>query len=210
MRALWAGLFGFAALAGPGTGVVLFGGGALETAAELGAAAGAGAGAALVADRAVRRPLASVRGLLRGARSGEFEARAPGSVVRELDELEADLNRSLSALQVSTETLIYRAFHDPLTELPNRAMFLAACARALAGERRPDRVAVLFMDVDRFKYLNDTLGHGVGDQLLSVFAQRLVGAAEGQMVARLGGDEFTVLMLRGTGGLRWRCRRRSG
>ena len=55
-------------------------------------------------------------------------------------------------------------------------------------------MAVLFLDVDRFKYLNDTLGHAVGDQLLSVFSQRLVGAAEGQMVARLGGDEFTVLI----------------
>lgn len=194
MRALWTGLFGMAALAGPAAGAMLFGGGALEMAAELGAAAAAGAGAALLADRAVRRPIGSVRQLLREARAGEFEARAPGAVVRELDELEADLNRSLAALQMSTETLMYRAFHDPLTELPNRAMFLAACSRALAGERRPDRVAVLFMDVDRFKYLNDTLGHGVGDQLLSVFAQRLVGAAAGQMVARLGGDEFTVLI----------------
>jgi diguanylate cyclase (GGDEF)-like protein len=52
----------------------------------------------------------------------------------------------------------------------------------------------MFLDVDRFKYLNDSLGHGVGDQLLSVFSQRVVGAADGHMVARLGGDEFTVLI----------------
>jgi len=192
--ALWAGLFGVAAMAGPAAGVLLFHEGVVEVATEAGAAAAVGIAAALLADRLLRKPLGDLRGLLSEARTGDFEARAGGSVVREIDELEDDLNRSMAALQASTDTLIYRAFHDPLTELPNRAMFLATFARALAEERRPGRVAILFMDVDRFKYLNDTLGHGVGDQLLSVFAQRLVGAAEGHLVARLGGDEFTVLI----------------
>jgi diguanylate cyclase (GGDEF)-like protein len=194
MAAMWCVLLGAAAVAGPLVGAGLFGSGPLEVAAEAGAGLVVAAGAAYVADRGVGRPILAIRRVLKEARVGEFEERAPSTVLRELDDLGADLNRSMAALQASTDTLIYRAFHDPLTELPNRAMFLAAFAKALGDERRPNRVAILFMDVDRFKYLNDTLGHGVGDQLLSVFAQRLVGAAEGHMVARLGGDEFTVLI----------------
>ncbi|WP_322819126.1 EAL domain-containing protein [Tepidiforma sp.] len=192
--ALWAGLFGLAAMAGPTVRVLAFGGGWLECGVEAGVAGAAGLGAALVADRLVRGPLGVFRALLKEARGGDFESRAPGSLVREMDELENDLSRSIAALQASTDALVYRAFHDPLTELPNRAMFLATFARALVEERRPGRLAILFLDVDRFKYLNDTLGHGVGDQLLSVFAKRLLGSAEGHLVARLGGDEFTVLI----------------
>src|SRR5690606_35418034 len=125
---------------------------------------------------------------------GELERRLPPARVREINTLVTAFNRMADTIQESTDSLVYRAFHDPLTGLPNRAMFLSAFTRALSMPHRTNRVAVLFMDVDRFKYLNDTLGHGVGDQLLSVFSQRLVGAAEGHMVARLGGDEFTVLV----------------
>ncbi|MBK9342807.1 MAG: GGDEF domain-containing protein [Dehalococcoidia bacterium] len=111
-----------------------------------------------------------------------------------MDEIASAFNQMSGAIQESTDSLVHRAFHDPLTGLPNRALFLSGFTRALNLPQRDNRVAVLFLDVDRFKYLNDTLGHGVGDQLLSVFSQRLVGAAEGQLVARLGGDEFTVLV----------------
>ncbi|QFG02548.1 putative bifunctional diguanylate cyclase/phosphodiesterase [Tepidiforma bonchosmolovskayae] len=195
---LWASLFGAAAIGGPAIHAALFAPGRLELAAEAGAAVASAGLAAAAADRVIRRPLLGLRTALLQVQAGDLDLEAPPSPVREIDELGADLHRSLASLQVSTDSLIYRAFHDPLTDLPNRAMFLAAFARALSDERRPNRVAILFMDVDRFKYLNDTLGHGVGDQLLSVFAQRLVGAAEGHMVARLGGDEFTVLV-RGEG-----------
>ncbi|PFG73778.1 diguanylate cyclase (GGDEF)-like protein [Tepidiforma thermophila] len=195
---LWASLFGAAALGGPAIHAAFFAPGRLELAAEAGAAVASAGLAAAAADRAIRRPLLRIRSAVLQVQAGDLNLEAPLSPVREIDELSADLRRSLASLQASTDSLIYRAFHDPLTELPNRAMFLAAFARALSEERRPNRVAILFMDVDRFKYLNDTLGHGVGDQLLSVFAQRLVGAAEGHMVARLGGDEFTVLV-RGEG-----------
>ena len=88
-----------------------------------------------------------------------------------------------------------RAVHDELTGLPNRALFLdrarAALARAAAGGAAP---AVVFLDVDRFKNVNDTLGHEAGDDLLAALATRLRGALRGgDTLARFGGDEFAVL-----------------
>ena len=150
--------------------------------------------ALLLFHRKVSRPLRHIANVIRSAADGEFEGEASASAVAEIDEIARAYNQMSGAIQESTDSLVHRAFHDPLTGLPNRALFLSGFTRALGVTSRNNRVAVLFLDVDRFKYLNDTLGHGVGDQLLSVFSQRLVGAAEGQMVARLGGDEFTVLV----------------
>ncbi len=142
----------------------------------------------------VARPIARAADTISAATESELTDRMEPARVRELHTLTEAFNAMAESVQESTDSLVYRAFHDPLTGLPNRALFLSAFTRALSVPHRNNRVAVLFMDVDRFKYLNDTLGHGVGDQLLSVFSQRLVGAAEGHMVARLGGDEFTVLV----------------
>jgi diguanylate cyclase (GGDEF)-like protein/PAS domain S-box-containing protein len=93
--------------------------------------------------------------------------------------------------------LVHDACHDALTGLPNRALFLSHLQRALARSRLPGgrSVAVLFLDLDRFKIVNDSLGHGVGDQLLVGIARRLEGCLRpGDTAARLGGDEFTVLI----------------
>lgn len=94
------------------------------------------------------------------------------------------------------EELEFRAFHDPLTGLPNRALFLNRLEHALARSREHgDAVAVLFLDLDRFKLVNDSLGHEAGDQLLTGVAQRLASNIRtGDMVARFGGDEFTILL----------------
>jgi diguanylate cyclase (GGDEF)-like protein len=167
---------------------------AVTIALQLGSEALFFAGVLLVFHRKVSRPLRLMAGVIRGAADGEFDGQASQSAVVEIDDIASAYNQMSGAIQESTDSLVHRAFHDPLTGLPNRALFLSGFTRALLGPQRNNRVAVLFLDVDRFKYLNDTLGHGVGDQLLSVFSQRLVGAAEGQMVARLGGDEFTVLV----------------
>jgi diguanylate cyclase (GGDEF)-like protein/PAS domain S-box-containing protein len=95
------------------------------------------------------------------------------------------------------ERLIHDAFHDPLTELPNRALFMDRLGQAVERFRR-DRAqtfAVLFLDLDRFKVVNDSLGHLYGDRLLVEVGRRLAACARaGDTVARLGGDEFTVLL----------------
>lgn len=97
-----------------------------------------------------------------------------------------------------TEDLLYRrAFYDPLTELPNRALFMDRLAYFFhRAERNPEKhFAVLFLDLDRFKSVNDSLGHEAGDALLIATAQKLKGCLRpGDTVARLGGDEFTVLL----------------
>jgi len=89
-----------------------------------------------------------------------------------------------------------KALHDPLTGLPNRANFIESLERALRkGQRRQARFSVLFIDLDRFKEVNDTLGHAAGDQLLRAVADRLkVAIRQSDMVARLAGDEFVVLV----------------
>ena len=96
-----------------------------------------------------------------------------------------------------SEQLIHDAFHDALTGLPNRALFLDRVEHVLLRRQRyPDtRYAVLFLDCDRFKVINDSLGHGVGDDLLVELGRRLKECVRGlDTVARLGGDEFTVLL----------------
>jgi len=88
------------------------------------------------------------------------------------------------------------AFNDALTGLPNRTLFADHLSTAIdRAEANDGRLAVLFLDLDRFKYVNDTLGHEAGDQLLATMAQRLKGCVRADdCVARLGGDEFTVLL----------------
>jgi diguanylate cyclase (GGDEF)-like protein len=105
------------------------------------------------------------------------------------------LNRALHELQASEAHAQHLAFHDPLTGLGNRALFNDRFDRALAEMRRSgSRMALLYLDLDRFKNVNDTLGHPAGDDLIRELATRLSGLVRGaDCVARLGGDEFTVL-----------------
>jgi diguanylate cyclase (GGDEF)-like protein len=96
------------------------------------------------------------------------------------------------------ERLIYfQAFHDALTRLPNRALFLEHLSMAIKrAKRRPDyHFAVIYLDIDRFKLVNDGLGHGAGDDLLVGFAGRIRESLRDiDILARLGGDEFAILL----------------
>jgi diguanylate cyclase (GGDEF)-like protein/PAS domain S-box-containing protein len=98
--------------------------------------------------------------------------------------------------RLSEERLAHLALHDPLTDLPNRALFQEHLTVAIANARRSGRGgAVLFIDLDDFKLVNDSFGHAVGDELLVLVAQRLRESCRaGDVVARQGGDEFLVLV----------------
>ncbi|MET8043870.1 bifunctional diguanylate cyclase/phosphodiesterase [Micromonospora sp. NPDC005215] len=104
------------------------------------------------------------------------------------------------ALRASEARFRHQATHDPLTGLPNRTLFTERLTAALNEPGRgAQRVGVCFLDLDRFKVVNDTLGHQVGDRLLVTVAERLCEAMGEHLVARLGGDEFVILVQRSGG-----------
>ena len=144
-----------------------------------------------------------------------FEARAPvgpdGDIVdavaagvnflgEELDasfsEIERRVTDRTAELSIATQELSRQALHDELTGLPNRALFWEHLSHRLElADRRKTGFAVLFLDVDDFKAVNDTLGHAAGDQLLTDVASRLRSSLRsGDTAARVGGDEFVVLV----------------
>lgn len=115
------------------------------------------------------------------------EAGSPGFAIVMIEDV--------TARKLAEEELSHRAFHDPLTDLPNRELFMDRLGVALARVRRgAGELAVLFLDLDRFKDVNDTLGHSTGDRLLVAVARRVeAGVRPSDTVSRFGGDEFVIL-----------------
>ena len=136
-------------------------------------------------------------------RDRSFELRVPPANIAELNQINDDFNALLdeleawqSHLQKEHASLSHRANHDSLTGLSNRAFMEAELERAILEARIGNgKVAVLFLDSDRFKYINDTFGHASGDRVLVTIAARIKQQLrEGDLVARLGGDEFAILL----------------
>lgn len=114
----------------------------------------------------------------------------------ELKSANDKLHHDLEERKRVEQSIRHMAHHDALTGLPNRALFRDRLTHAMAqADRYHQKLAVMFLDLDRFKAINDTLGHNVGDQLLKIAAERLRSCVRDcDTVARLGGDEFTVIV----------------
>ncbi len=137
--------------------------------------------------------LARIRRLddLEAASLGIYNGRLAASL-----ETESEALRLANAdLEEMNDLLEHEANHDSLTGLANRPVFVAALNDALAAETRPGTVGVMFLDLDRFKFVNDSLGHAIGDALLQAVAERLSTViGDDELLARMGGDELVVLV----------------
>ncbi len=165
--------------------------------AGLAIAALAGLALVLLASRqlaaGIARPIAA---LDRAARRLEDGDRTEVPVVGsdEIARLAQSFNRMSAGIVEREHRISHLAFHDALTGLPNRFFFRQQLEQALAGAGGSPPVAVLCLDLDGFKGVNDTLGHPVGDALLNIVGAMLVDECEGAFVARLGGDEFAIIL----------------
>jgi diguanylate cyclase (GGDEF)-like protein len=152
--------------------------------------------------RDLMRPVASLHEGVVNLRSGDFDHRIEVARHDELGELADAFNGMATALHESHLNLTHRATHDSLTGLPNRSTLADRLATSfgLNGDRRSMQESVMFIDIDDFKNVNDSLGHEGGDELLTVMVARLAGCVRPyDMLARLGGDEFAIVVAGGDG-----------
>ena len=148
-------------------------------------------------SRRLTRPLQQLQQLSRQVASGKFrEPLAVDSRLTEISALAHDLNVMRQELVRKTESMQHLALHDTLTGLPNRTLLEDRLCQAIASARRERRmVALVVIDLDHFKEINDTLGHVAGDRVLQQTAERLQGVLRAtDTVARLGGDEFAIVL----------------
>ncbi|MBD5802438.1 Phytochrome-like protein cph2 [Azoarcus sp. Aa7] len=147
--------------------------------------------------RSISRPVSALAEFARRMERGEYDQGPPETRSDELGELAASFNRMRLAIAAREQQIKSMALQDALTGLPNRALFNERLQQALGLARRlAQPVSVLLIDLNRFKEVNDTLGHHVGDRLLCEVAERLraVLVRASDTPARLGGDEFAVLL----------------
>lgn len=142
-------------------------------------------------------PILTSKGQILGIVTAYYrDEKQPLNYDKQLVEIAANLTGIAVEREQSEQNLNYLAHYDSLTQLPNRILFLDRLKQALASARRNHQlVALMFLDLDRFKNVNDTLGHDSGDQLLLEVATRLSACIRNEdTVSRLGGDEFTIIL----------------
>lgn len=147
--------------------------------------------------RTVTRPIAMLIAGTRAVADGNLDTQITIRTHDELEVLATSFNQMTGSLRKMAEKLQASAIHDPLTGLPNRTLFMDRLRHVVdrAGRKNTLGFAVVFMDVDRFKFLNDSFGHSAGDQLLVDLGRRLTTCVrQGDTIARLGGDEFGMLL----------------
>ena len=119
-----------------------------------------------------------------------------GRDITELKKIQIDLQRTLNTLDNQRKQLEYQANHDALTDLPNRILFMDRLTQTIElAKRHNKKVAVMFIDLDHFKEINDSLGHHIGDKILVEFSKRMkIKLRKSDSVSRLGGDEFCIII----------------
>ncbi len=150
----------------------------------------------LLLSRSIVRPIRDMIGATGDMVRGNYDRRVAPSGIRELDDLGGAVNNLAQQLKIQLSTLNYQAFHDSLTGLPNRALFMDRLEQALTRALRHGKLTgVLLLDLDNFKLINDSMGHLAGDRLLVAVSERMRACVRPEdTVARLGGDEFTFLL----------------
>jgi diguanylate cyclase (GGDEF)-like protein len=145
--------------------------------------------------RSVGSPVRAMVAVLRAVGDGDLKQTVVVETRDELHLIAEAINHTVARTREVTDRLARQASHDPLTELPNRALILDRLTQGLARARRHDkRLALLFIDLDGFKLVNDLRGHETGDAVLRAVGQRLTGLVRpADTVGRLAGDEFIVL-----------------
>ena len=157
------------------------------------------AGSLLIA-RSITRPVARLAEAAQRVREGDYTRHVDIHHGDEIGQLADSFNHMLDGIESREKEILRLAYEDGLTGLPNRAMFNEQLEQAVRTARRETLpVAVLLFDMDRFKAINDTLGHPVGDQALREVGSRVRKALrDSDVVARLGGDEFAILLATGS------------